>query len=113
MRNGDERLYDILKEDTMIPSKVERKIQDTYTEIESGRPAGKRAQHMRRQSAGSAQRQQLLLPCWPLGQLHMRQQGIPQYWILLQNMTAGGNCRSRQKLLLRQISHRRKRRMAW
>ena len=41
MRNGDERLYDILKEDTMIPSKVERKIQDTYTEIESGRASRK------------------------------------------------------------------------
>ena len=37
MRHKDDKLYDILKEDTMIPGKVERAIQETYTQIESGK----------------------------------------------------------------------------
>lgn len=41
MRNSDERLYDILKEDTMIPNKVEHTIQDTYAQIESGKASRK------------------------------------------------------------------------
>lgn len=37
MNKSDERLYDILKEDTMIPNKVEHTIQDTYAQIEGGK----------------------------------------------------------------------------
>ena len=36
MRNNDEKLYTILKEDTMIPGKVERAIQEAYTQLENG-----------------------------------------------------------------------------
>lgn len=36
MRQNEERLYHILKEDAMIPNKVEQKMQETYSKIEGG-----------------------------------------------------------------------------
>lgn len=41
MMYSDEQLYDILKEDTMIPNKVERTIQEAYSQIESGKTSHK------------------------------------------------------------------------